>query len=445
MREAPTRSSTLRPWDCRREGFELALGIGRHKDSSVLTVLAQDEVGGLEVKRKKDGEWVPIKQPIPDSYVVNVGHITQVWSNEKYESVKHRAVMVNSKKERYSFAFFFNPSHSTIVEPLEELIDPQNPPKYKSYSFGKFLTHRKRSNFKKLNVDNIQVNNFPPINQNHQSNGEEQEQDQEQVPVTTNSGVSLLPTVQYFSAALSQTICVHPRILPWRLVLVQILPLLESSGHHVTALDLPTSGIDLRQPDTIRSISQYFQPLTEFMSALPRHQKVILVGHSLGGLAVAKAMEEFPARISAAVFVTALMPGPTLNISMIYGKVFERNESMMDSVYSYGDGPNRPPTAFVFGPRFSASKVYQLSPPEDLTLATLLMRPVPLFSEKDMSNELKLSEENYGSVKRVFVMSEKDLNPPDRVVKIEGSDHMVMISKPLELWAHLELIAQYYH
>ncbi|XP_038887453.1 methylesterase 3-like [Benincasa hispida] len=130
---------------------------------------------------------------------------------------------------------------------------------------------------------------------------------------------------------------------------------------------------------------------------------------------------------------------------------------MMDSVYSYGDGPNRPPTAFVFGPRFLASKVYQLSPPEDLTLATLLMRPVSLFGEKDITDELKLSEKNYGSVKRVFVMSEKDLvgnrdfqrwmiekNPPDRVVEIEGSDHMVMMSKPLELWAHLELIAQYY-
>lgn len=81
-----------------------------------------------------------------------------------------------------------------------------------------------------------------------------------------------------------------------------------------------------------------------------------------------------------------------------------------------------------------------------------------MFSEKDVSNELKLSEENYSSVKRVFVMSEKDLvgnrdfqrwmiekNPPDRVVEIEGSDHMVMMSKPLELWAHLELIAQCYH
>ncbi|KGN43959.1 methylesterase 3 [Cucumis sativus] len=235
----------------------------------------------------------------------------------------------------------------------------------------------------------------------------------------------------------------------------KLLPLLQSSGHRVTALDLAASGIDHRNPDSVRSISQYFQPLTDFMSALPQHQKVILVGHSLGGLVVSKAMEDFPTKISAAVFVTATMPGPALNISTIYSKVFERNESMMDSVYSYGDGRNRPPTAFLFGSRFLASKVYQRSPAEDLTLATLLMRAVPLFTEKDMSDVLKLSERNYGSVKRVFVVSEMDLvsniefqrwmienNPPDHVVEIEGSDHVVMMSKPFQLCAHLQLLAQ---
>ncbi|KAA0031269.1 protein DMR6-LIKE OXYGENASE 2-like [Cucumis melo var. makuwa] len=141
---------------------ELILGVGRHKDPGVLTVLAQDDVGGLEVKRKRDGEWIRVK-PEPDSYVVNLGEITQVWSNERYESVEHR-VMVNSEKDRYSIPFFFNPSHSTIVEPLKELVDSQNPPKYKSYSYGKFLTNRQRSNFKKLNTDNIQISDFKITN-----------------------------------------------------------------------------------------------------------------------------------------------------------------------------------------------------------------------------------------------------------------------------------------
>ena len=56
---------------------ELALGVGRHKDAGALTILAQDDVGGLEVKQKTDGEWVRVK-PTPDSYIINVGDIIQV-------------------------------------------------------------------------------------------------------------------------------------------------------------------------------------------------------------------------------------------------------------------------------------------------------------------------------------------------------------------------------
>ena len=56
----------------------LALGVGRHKDSGALTVLAQDEVGGLEVKRKSDGEWILVK-PTPDAYIINVGDVIQVY------------------------------------------------------------------------------------------------------------------------------------------------------------------------------------------------------------------------------------------------------------------------------------------------------------------------------------------------------------------------------
>lgn len=55
----------------------LALGVGHHKDAGALTVLAQDDVGGLEVKRKTDGEWIRVK-PTPDAYIVNVGDIIQV-------------------------------------------------------------------------------------------------------------------------------------------------------------------------------------------------------------------------------------------------------------------------------------------------------------------------------------------------------------------------------
>ncbi|KAF2316595.1 hypothetical protein GH714_041936 [Hevea brasiliensis] len=76
----------------------LALGVGRHKDGGALTVLAQDEVGGLEIARRADGEWVPVK-PIPDAFIINIGNCMQVWSNDLYWSAEHR-VVVNSEKER---------------------------------------------------------------------------------------------------------------------------------------------------------------------------------------------------------------------------------------------------------------------------------------------------------------------------------------------------------
>ncbi|KAK4258728.1 hypothetical protein QN277_005143 [Acacia crassicarpa] len=137
---------------------DLALGVGPHKDPGVLTILAQDDVGGLEVKRKSDGQWVGVK-PVPNAYIINLGDILQVWTNDVYESVEHR-VVVNSVKERYSVPFFLNPSHYTMVAPLEEMTDEPNPAKYAPYNWGKFQLTRKQSNFMKLQVENIQISHF---------------------------------------------------------------------------------------------------------------------------------------------------------------------------------------------------------------------------------------------------------------------------------------------
>ncbi|CAL5387701.1 unnamed protein product [Camellia sinensis] len=134
------------------------LGVGQHTDSGALSILAQDDVGGLQVKRKWDGKWVPVK-PNPHAYIVIICDIFQVWSNDKYESVVHRA-MVNSEKERISIVFFFYPAHYTMVEPLEELINDRNPPKYRPYNWGKFSAARWRSNFTKNNVGRIQIDHF---------------------------------------------------------------------------------------------------------------------------------------------------------------------------------------------------------------------------------------------------------------------------------------------
>ncbi|XP_030479779.1 flavonol synthase/flavanone 3-hydroxylase-like [Cannabis sativa] len=137
---------------------DLALGVGRHKDGGALTILAEDDVGGLEVKKKSNGEWVRVK-PTPDSFIINIGDIIQVWSNERYESPEHRAI-VNSERDRFSIPFFLDPAHYTMVKPFEEMTDHKNPPKYKPYNWGKFFITRKGSNFRKLDVENIQIYSF---------------------------------------------------------------------------------------------------------------------------------------------------------------------------------------------------------------------------------------------------------------------------------------------
>lgn len=234
----------------------------------------------------------------------------------------------------------------------------------------------------------------------------------------------------------------------------KLLPLLKSSGHRVTAVDLAASGINPLQPNDLQSVSEYFQPLTDLMASLPTDEKVILVGHSLGGLAVSHAMQHFPDKISVSVFVTAQMPGPALDASTLSQEILNRSGPALDNEFTFDNGPNNPPTTFLFGPNFLSQRVYDLSPPEDVALATTLVRPLRLFTMQDLSEVLVLSNEKYGSVPRIYIISEKDRvtdkeverwmlkkNPPNRVEKIRGSDHMVMVSQPMQLWAHLQNIA----
>ncbi|KAI3895784.1 hypothetical protein MKW98_025575 [Papaver atlanticum] len=226
----------------------------------------------------------------------------------------------------------------------------------------------------------------------------------------------------------------------------KLTPLLKSAGHRVTVLDLAGSGINSKQVNDLRSFSDYIHPFMEFMeysvpggiSAKPE-EKVILVGHSLGGLVISKAMETFPEKISVAVFVTALMPNITeeIDISDVVNE-----GSTGDSIYTYDEGVKDKPTTFICGPDYMSSTLYNLSPPEDIALAIMLMRPVRLYSMKDMLKEIAISKQKYGSVKRNFQCSIIEKDPTDEVKEITGSDHMVMISQPQQLFVCLQEIAE---
>ena len=97
--------------------------------------------------------------------------------------------------------------------------------------------------------------------------------------------------------------------------------MLDAAGHNVTALDMSASGVNTKTLEEVQTFDQYNEPLIEFLANLPENEKVVLVGHSLGGLNLAFAMEKFPEKISLAIFVTAILPDTQHQPSYMLEKV----------------------------------------------------------------------------------------------------------------------------
>ncbi|KAJ4827277.1 hypothetical protein Tsubulata_031185 [Turnera subulata] len=238
----------------------------------------------------------------------------------------------------------------------------------------------------------------------------------------------------------------------------KVKPRLEAAGHRVTALDMAASGLNKKSMENVRTFCEYSEPLLEFMASLEENEKVILVGHSLGGLNLALAMDKFPHKVSVAVFVTAFLPDTIHQPSYFLEKYCEKyppENQWIDTKILVHGSTEEPHATVVLGPEFVASMAYQLSPIEDIELAKMLFRPGSLFLG-DLSKAERFSEEGYGSVNRAYVVCTKDIVIPPEfqhwMIECSGAkdvreietDHMVVASKPQELCEYLLEIAQRY-
>jgi pimeloyl-ACP methyl ester carboxylesterase len=88
----------------------------------------------------------------------------------------------------------------------------------------------------------------------------------------------------------------------------KLKPQLESAGHKVTALDLTACGINTHKIEDVHTFADYAKPLLDFLASLAPNEKVVLVGHSFGGMSAALAMENFPEKLVVGVFIAAFTP-----------------------------------------------------------------------------------------------------------------------------------------
>lgn len=131
------------------------MALQRHTDAGALTVLLQDDVGGLQVAHR--GGWIDV-EPVPGALVVNTGDMMQVWSNDRYRAATHR-VLPRTNVERSSLPYFFNPSYSTSYAPLPGSIADGDAAHYRPINWGDFRRARADGDYADVGTE-IQISHF---------------------------------------------------------------------------------------------------------------------------------------------------------------------------------------------------------------------------------------------------------------------------------------------
>jgi isopenicillin N synthase-like dioxygenase len=121
------------------------IGAGAHTDWGGITILAQDTIGGLEV-RNRGGEWIAAT-PIEGAFVVNLGDLMQRWTNGLYISNMHRVRNNDSAEDRYSLPFFYSPPADAIIEAIPSCVGEDNPPRFATCTAGEHIREMFRRSY----------------------------------------------------------------------------------------------------------------------------------------------------------------------------------------------------------------------------------------------------------------------------------------------------------
>jgi len=129
--------------------------LGYHTDPGTLTLLLQDDTGGLQTESIDHG-WIDVP-PSPGTIVVNLGDCMQAWTNDRYRAAVHRVVEMTTSR-RFSIPYFQNPSRDATIAPVPELTEGS--PRYRPFAWREFMAARAYDNFTDVGTDDAQVTDY---------------------------------------------------------------------------------------------------------------------------------------------------------------------------------------------------------------------------------------------------------------------------------------------
>ena len=116
------------------------IGCGAHTDFGTITLLFQDDVGGLQIQGR-DGVWRDAVY-IPGTIIINTADLVATWTNDRYCSTPHRVKPMTGDYDRYSIAYFVDPDTDTPVSAFPSCISQDNPAKYADTTAGAYVQQR---------------------------------------------------------------------------------------------------------------------------------------------------------------------------------------------------------------------------------------------------------------------------------------------------------------
>lgn len=221
----------------------------------------------------------------------------------------------------------------------------------------------------------------------------------------------------------------------------KVVPLLEQASHEVVRFDLPGHGED-RTPAAEVTLQSYTDRVVEALDAQP--EPVVLVGHSLGGVAISQAAEQRPEKIEKLVYVCALL----LPDGKSAGEASQGDGGSV--VFNYVEMQPDQGRALISEEGLKEA-LYHDCPQEDFERALRLVTPQPIAP---LGTPIEVTGGNFGSVRRTYVHTTRDRTaspgaqekmytemPCEKVVSM-ATGHLPFFAAPEELAGHLDSLAK---